>query len=125
MFMTFEKIEPDLRHPALKAAEMIKSLHLETIKLIDEGQVFLKDGVDISADMRAQCIEQISKCDVLMEYARRADPTAWKPEGFLIESAEQVVNQKREELDAALVKANTIPAEDALPEIGNYDQTDS
>lgn len=124
MHMTFEKIEPDTRHPALKAAEMIKTLHLETIKLIDEGFVFLKDGVDCSVDMRAQCAEQIEKCDKLIAHAEHADRDAWKPQGFLIEDAEQTVNQKREELDAALVKAVTVPAEEVLPEIGNYDQDD-
>lgn len=123
MFMSFEKIEPDDRHPALKAAEMIRQMHVETIALIDGGQVFMKDGVDVSTDMRAQCVEQLAAADKVIEYAKTASKEAWKPQGFLLEHAEEAVIEHKQALDA-IKDAATIPdAEDELPEIGNYDQT--
>jgi hypothetical protein len=104
--MSFEKIEepaPAVEHPAYRAAKMIKELHEENIKRIDEGTVFLKDGVDCSAEIRAASAEQIDLCIAIMERAAHMDPKLWEPASLLLKDAEDTI------------------AEQSLPEIGNYD----
>lgn len=114
MFMTFEKIEepaPAPEHPAARAARMIKDLHLANIKMMDEGHVFLRDGVDVNEEMRKSCHEQIAHCDRLIERARHMDPALYKPAALILEDLQATVAEASEE-DKTLASI--------LPEIGNY-----
>lgn len=69
---------------AVRAARMIKELHLEQIAMMDAGFVFKKAGREISPDVyeaidcndeiRAACLEQIKRCDALMNAAVQEQP---------------------------------------------------
>lgn len=115
MLMTFEKIEapaePAPEHPAERAARMIKDLHLQNIKMMDDGHVFLKDGVNVNEDMRKASMEQIAMCDQIMERAKHMDPRLWEPAALILEDLKDIVANPK-----VLEEQNTI-----LPEIGNYE----
>lgn len=114
MFMTFEKIEPkaEVEHPAYRAARMIKELHQENIKKMDEGFVFLRDGVDINDEMRQASQEQIEQCDEIMEKSKNMDPKFWEPATLILGELTDTVKQ-------AEAEERTLAA--SIPEIGNYD----
>lgn len=126
--MTFEKIERALpsegEHPARKAARIIKKLHLDNIDLINAGHVFLKDGVDVSEEMRASCHEQIKLCDEIMQRAENMDPSHWSPSLLLCEEVQALVGAEMAE--RAKLKAPHEEGEEQevlgsiLPEIGDY-----
>jgi hypothetical protein len=115
MHMTFEKIAetplPSPEHPAYRAAKMIKELHEENIAKIDGGFVFLKDGVDCSAEMREECVKQIAMCQQIMERSKDMDPKHWEPAALICAELESTIGEQRatSEVDAS------------IPEIGNYD----
>ena len=57
-------------HPAINAAREIRQLHLDNIKMIDDGFVFNdKDGNSVNDTMRAACQEQIALCDNIIDEA--------------------------------------------------------
>jgi hypothetical protein len=116
MEMTFQKIEqpaePKPEHPAYRAARMIRELHAENIAKIDGGFVFLKDGVDVSAEMRKSCEEQIAMCDIIMARANKLDPKLWEPSAVLLGEIEVRVAE-------ANASGDTLAS--ILPEVGNYD----
>jgi hypothetical protein len=119
--MTIEP-KPEVEHPAYRAAALVKELHLETIKLIDGGQVFLKDGVNVNDEIKSRCEEQIIVCDDLMRRAKTMDPKLWEPAFKLLETTEEVVAEKMEQLAPAGEKPTVVDGQ-MLPEIGDYDQT--
>lgn len=115
MHMSFEKIrelasEPE--HPAFRAARMIKELHEENIAKIDGGFVFVREGVDVSAEIRAESAKQITLCEQIMSRAETMDPKHWQPAAMILS-----------DLQEAIADARKVPSElDAsIPEIGNYE----
>ena len=128
MFMTFEKIDPpvlpkpEVEHPAYRAARMVRELHAQTIDMIDRGHVFLKDGVDVSAEMKAKCEGEMAVCEHLMRRAKYMDPKLWAPSLIVLQEAEQVVAEKMEQLAPPGDKAIVVDGQ-MLPEIGDYEQT--
>lgn len=95
-------------HPAINAAREIRQLHLDNIKMIDDGFVFHdKDGKSVNDVMRAACEKQIILCDEIMNTSKALPPELLGPV----------------ELMLADVKATIATALDdaILPEIGNYD----
>jgi len=111
MHMTFEKIDPP-EHPAIFAAKVIKKLHEDTIKMMDEGFVYHSDGVNVNDKMRAACLQQIGYCDDIITTSRSLPPELLAPITILLEDA-------RADIEAKLKAATD--EESALPEIGNYD----
>jgi hypothetical protein len=109
MHMTFEKIEPT-EHPAYKAARMIRDLHTETIEKIDGGFIFLKDGVDCSAEMRAQCVVQVALCDQIMERAKSMDAKMVAPAQLILDEFEKIAKNAESSRDGLA----------HIPEIGDY-----
>lgn len=126
--MTFEKIErappAEGEHPARKAARTIKKLHLDNIDLINAGHVFMRNGVDISAEMKASCEAQIKLCDEIMRRAENMDPSHWSPSLLLCEEVQALVGAEMAE--RAKLKAPHAEGEEQevlgsiLPEIGGY-----
>lgn len=115
MHMTFEKIEepkPEVEHPAKRAARMIKELHEENIKKIDDGFVFFKGDVDVSEEMRAACVEQIKMCEQIMARAEHMDPSLWEP-------SLQIATDAQHMIDEAKRTGDTLAT--IMPDIGNYD----
>jgi len=111
MHMTFEKIADEPRsdvHPAYRAAKMIKDLHQENIAKIDGGFVFLKDGVDCSAEMREQCVQQIAMCDEIMKRSKNMDPKLWEPAALILSEVQSTIGEREK-------------ADPSIPEIGNYE----
>ncbi len=112
--MSFEKIEEPVakpEHPAYRAARMIKELHEENIAKIDGGFVFIRDGVDVSAQMRQESSVQIELCRQIMARAESMDPKHWAPAALILDEVQSTIGEARkvpDELDAS------------LPEIGNY-----
>ena len=101
----------DQEHPAINAAREIRQLHLDNIKMIDDGFVFHdKDGNSVNDTMRAACQEQIALCDNIIDVTKSLPPELLGPV----------------ELMLADVKASIATALDdaILPEIGNYDNDD-
>lgn len=117
---TFEKIEPPAdpatEHPAFRAARMIRDLHIQNIERIDGGLLFFKDGVDVSAEMREQCVVQIKLCDEIMARAVNMDPKHWKPAAILLSDIEKTVEEANASGDVLA---------GMLPELGNYDHEKS
>lgn len=100
--MSFEKIE----HPACRAARTIKALHEDNLKMIADGYIFMRDGVDVNETIVQACKEQIAQCDAIIERARTLDPRDWSPPAMETTAT------------PAGAVVPTIPNE---PEIGNYD----
>ncbi len=113
--MTFQNIEkpaePKPEHPAYRAAKMIRELHVQNIELIDGGQLFMKDGVDVSTQMRVACVEQIRMCDEIMARAENMDPKLWEPSALILGEIESTIAEAKQE-DRVLA---------SIPEVGNYD----
>lgn len=102
----------DSEHPAHRAARMIRELHEQNIARIDSGTIFTKDGVDVSAEIRAASEEQIKQCDVLMERTKNMG------DRFVAEG-EDLVTQIKVTLEEAN-KPTVSELDASLPEIGNY-----
>ena len=114
MQTSFEKITPP-EHPAYRAARMIRELHVETIQLMDNGHVFLREGASVNDEMRVSCQEQIVLCDQIMSRSKDMDAKLWEPAALILEAAETTVEEIK---DRDLVLAS-------IPEIGNYDHKDA
>lgn len=97
-------------HPAYKAAKMIRDLHTETIEKIDAGFVFLKDGVDCSAEMRAQCAVQVVLCEQIMKRAETMDPKLVAPAQVILDEFEKIAKDAAKNSDGLA----------HIPEIGDY-----
>lgn len=98
----------DQEHPAFNAAREIKQLHLDNIKMIDDGFVFHdKDGKSVNDEMRAACEKQIILCDEIMNTGRSLPPELLGPVELMLADARATIDKA---LDDAI-----------LPEIGNYD----
>jgi hypothetical protein len=115
MHMTFEKIADEYKHPAARAAAMVKELHRQNIELIDQGRKFVKKneaGVDedVSEQMKAASEEQMIVCDDIIRRADRMPPELAGQAHFVLQDLQEVL--------AAKAKAED---ENALPEVGNYD----
>jgi hypothetical protein len=114
MHMTFEKIEApspiSIEHPAYRAARMIKELHEENIAKIAGGHVFLRDGVDVSEEVRRASAAQIELCDQIMKRAENMDPKHWAPAALILDEVQATLGGE---------KANDA-LDCSLPEIGNY-----
>lgn len=111
MHMSFEKIAPPApkeEHPAYRAARMIKELHEENIRVIDGGQLFMQNGVDVTDEMRKQSAAQIVLCDQIMNRAAGMDPKHWEPAAVILNELKNEVEKPNAELDCS------------IPEIGNY-----
>lgn len=104
-------METPTEHPAYRAAKMIRELHEENLKLIADGQLFMRDGVDVTEEMAVACREQIVQCDAIMERAKHMDPKLWEPAALILDTVENVMAEAAEE---GRVLAS-------IPEIGNYD----
>ncbi len=128
MHMTFEKIEPENKieaeptpeHPAKRAARMIKELHEENIKKIDNGFVFYRklengDLQDVNVEMRKQCLEQIAMCEHIIERADVMDPRLFEPAQLILDEVQSTV--------ARAVEDEQVLA--SMPEIGNYDHKET
>lgn len=111
MHMTFEKIADPPQHPTYRAAELIRQLHAETIEKIDGGFVFLQDGVDCSAEMRAKCAVQITLCEQIMARAKDMSPAHTAAAGAIFEELEAIGKEAAKNTDGLAT----------IPEIGNYD----
>jgi hypothetical protein len=111
MHMTFENITEPAEHPAYRAANLIRELHAETIAKIDGGFVFLQDGVDCSADMRAKCTVQIALCEQIMARAKDMAPMHTASAGAILDELEAIRNEAAKSEDGLAT----------IPEIGNYD----
>lgn len=120
MHMTFEKITDPVtpvpeEHPTLRAARMVKELHLEQIAKMNSGFVFnkkLESGelVNCNEEMRKACLEQIEMCDNIMKAAARVPSEMLRPVEILLQDAHAKIEQA---IDTC--------AQETLPEIGNYD----
>lgn len=113
--MTFEKTEapgPQVEHPAYRAARMIKELHQENLKKIADGFIFMKDGVDVSSEMKTACEEQIKMCEDIMARAESMDPKLWEPAQMILHDAEVLVADAQRSGDVLAAM---------MPDIGNYD----
>src|SRR6478752_3018082 len=101
MHMSFEKIEQPARddHPAYRAAVMIRDLHKENIEKIDSGFIFLKDGVDCSSEMRAQCVVQIALCEQIMKRAETMDAKMVAPAQVILDEFEKVAREAAQASD--------------------------
>lgn len=111
MHMSFEKIDDPIPHPAHRAAKMIRDLHAETIAKIDGGFVFLQDGVDCSAEMRAKCAVQVALCEQIMARAKDMGPVHTAAAGAIFEELEAIRKEASSNTDGLAT----------IPEIGNYD----
>ena len=110
MHMTFEKIEKE-EHPAYRAAKMIKELHEENIAKIDGGHVFMRDGVDVSADIKRESAAQIHLCQQIMDRAEHMDPKHRPAAGLILEEFERIAAEAQKNENGLAT----------IPEIGNYD----
>jgi hypothetical protein len=99
-------------HPAYRAASMIRDMHVETIAKIDEGFVFLQDGVDCSAEMRAKCTMQIVLCDQIMARAKDMAPVHTAAAASIFKELEAIGKEASSNTDGLAT----------IPEIGNYDR---
>lgn len=137
MHMTFEKINNPIRtipdpqeHPAARAGRIIKELHEDNVKLIDDGFVFTRDGVDVSQEMRAKSLEQIKFCDDLIHRAPSMDPGMSELASALAEDAVGEHTRLKAELIEAKAKVDAATERVAaledkampeLPEVGDYE----
>ncbi len=102
--------------PVVRAARMIKELHLEHIAKMDGGFVFnkrLEDGtlVNCNDEMRAACLGQIELCEKIMGLA-----------GSVPAERLREVEDAMHDVHEYVLKSFNVPLEEeALPEIGNYD----
>ena len=119
MHMSFDKIDPPVSPPdepaAVRAARMIKELHLEQIAKMNSGFVFnkkLENGelVNCNDEMREACMEQIELCDNIMKAATQVPAEMLGP-------VEEALKEARTHIDKALATHD----QETLPEIGNYD----
>lgn len=102
-------------HPAIKAARAIKQLHIDNIKMIDDGYVFKdKAGESVNTAMRSACAEQIELCDEIIDTASTLRPELLAPVELMLVDAKASIEKALE--DAA--------KDPLLPEIGNYDNDD-
>lgn len=104
--MTFEKIEPP-EHPAVRAARVIKDLHVQNITLIDGGQQFTRDGHLVSDEIRAESVKQIELCDKIIEAADQLTPGSAPIAQAILDDINNTIREANGETPA-------------LPEIGNY-----
>jgi hypothetical protein len=105
----------DKEHPAIMIAREIRQLHLDNIKMIDEGFVFHdKEGVSVNERMREACMEQIGLCDGIIETAKDLRSELLLPVELMLIDAKATIEKALED-----AKDDTI-----LPEIGNYDNDD-
>lgn len=98
-------------HPAYRAAKMIQDLHQENIDKIDGGFVFLKDGVDVSEEMRAQCTVQIALCTQIMARAANMPVHLREPAQAILDEFEKIASEAAQSHDGLAT----------IPEIGNYE----
>lgn len=110
MYMTETK-----EHPAMRAAKIIKQLHLDTIAKAEAGFVFEKEGKDVTFEVIDACHKQVDLCDGIIA---RADtmPVSLSGDAYMIlKDLEDVVASRKE--------MKVVPDEPKaeLPEIGNYD----
>ena len=115
MHMTFEKIEqppaPEPEHPAHRAARMIKELHEKNIAMIDSGHVFERAGINVNAEIRAACVQQIALCDAIMQRSHDMSPK-------LMEFSAEILHDVEQTLERTLDGGTLIP--ELLPQIGEY-----
>jgi len=100
----------DETHPAYRAAEMIRELHTETIKKIDEGTIFMKDGVDCSKEVRARSAVQIELCERIMERARHMGDETRAAGQNIIDEFNKIAQEAAQNADGLA----------HIPEIGDY-----
>lgn len=101
-------------HPAIKAARAIKQLHLDNIKMMDDGFVFKdKAGESVNTAMRSACSEQIELCDEIISTASTLRPELLAPIEMMLVDAKVTIEKALEDA-----------ADPLLPEIGNYDNDD-
>lgn len=125
MFMTTEQIPPP-EHPALRAARVIRQMHVDTIAKIDGGFVFHKtndagETVGCSDEMRVACEEQIKLCDGIIENLGRLEHMP--PE--LLQPLELALQDAHGHISKVLDCTNRTLVEEPLPEIGNYDHKEA
>jgi hypothetical protein len=116
MHMTFEKIEKIEKiekeeHPAYKAARLIMNLHQDNIAKIDSGFVFLRDGVDVSATIRAESVKQIGLCEAIMARAVNMGELHRDQAQSILEEFSGIIEEAKSSPDGLA----------QIPEIGNYD----
>lgn len=97
-------------HPAHKAARIIKEMHGENIAKIDGGFVFLRDGIDVSADVKRESTAQIVLCEAIMARAEHMDPKHREPAKLILDEFERIAAE-------AAKNENGLAT---IPEIGNY-----
>lgn len=108
--------------PVVAAAQLIKQLHQDHIKLIDDGFVFFKadeSGVNqnVNEIMRAACIEQIGRCDELIAMGPRIPEHLKKPMVLQLTDAREFIEKTLADATAA----NRSMDLSMLPEVGNFD----
>lgn len=103
-------ITPKIEHPALVAARLIRDLHLATIEKIDAGFVFLKEGVNVSDEVRAQCTVQIELCKQIMKRAATMDAKLVAPAQVILDEFKLVIEEAKQSSDGLA----------HIPEIGDY-----
>lgn len=97
-------------NPIAVAARAIKDLHQQNIDLIDGGHVFMRDGVDVSEQMRIASLDQMSLCDTIIDASPQLMLTS--------EKNKMALGDILHELEEIKSKRADVTAE--LPEIGNY-----
>jgi hypothetical protein len=55
-----------VRNPLLAAARLMRDIHTETIKQVDNGFTYTRDGKDVSATMRLACLEEVERIDLML-----------------------------------------------------------
>lgn len=115
--MTMEKIDPpgEPEKAAVRAARLIKELHLEQIAKMNTGYMFTKkneagESVSCNDEMRAACMEQIDLCNKIIDTAQQVPEELLRPVDILLHDAHDKLN-----------RAIATAAQEDLPEIGNYD----
>lgn len=99
-------------HPAISSARAILQLHIDNIKMIDDGFVFHdKDGNNVNEKMRAACKEQIEMCEEIIDTASSIENQE------LLAPLTPIMADAKATIEKALEDAK----DPLLPEISDYD----
>lgn len=97
-------------HPAYRAAKMILTLHKENIEKIDGGTIFLREGVDVSQQIREESRKQIALCEATMERAVNMGELHREQAQSILEEFGKVIEEAKSNDDGLA----------HIPEIGDY-----
>ena len=93
-----EALPPDvipegaIPNPLLAAAIIMRDVHNETVRLIDGGFTYTRDGEDVSLTMRAACVEELKRIEDMIasepKYVAKAHTAVALYERFIAEQSQ-------------------------------------